>query len=166
MIYSLHSQLSRTDVDREKHSDEILSITEEGVSPDEHDRDSVDTLQHTGNLVYSSHSQLSRTDVDREKHSDEIVGITEEGRVEQEVKGKGERLQPKAYRIDQRPVDPLEESYMSLTGQNTQNILVGHEIEEDSSVYKKKRERDTMHISHGNETEKVAFAFYSFRHRG
>ena len=143
-----------------------MSITEEGVSPDEHDRGSVDTLQHTGNLVYSSHSQLSRTDVDREKHSDEIVSVTEEGRVEQEVKEKGERLQPKAYHIDQRPIDPFEESYMSLTGQNPQNILVGHEIEEDSSVYKKKRERDTMHISHGNETEKAAFAFYSFRQRG
>ena len=136
-----------------------------GVSPDQHDRDSVDTLQQTGNLIYSSHSQLSSTDVDREKH-DEIVSTTEEGRVEQEVMEKGERLQPKAYHIDERPVGPLKGSYMSLTGQSPQNIPVGHGIAENSSVYKKKRERDTMHISHGNETEKVAFAFYSFRQRG
>lgn len=159
-----------------------------GVSPDQHNRDTVDILQHSGHLVYSSHSQLSRTDVDREKHSDEILSITEEGIVEQEVKENSERLQPKAYHIDKSPVGPLKESYTSLTGQTPQNIPVGHGIAEDSSVYKekgerdimhinhgiaedssvnkKKGDRDTVHINHGNETEKATFAFYSFRQRG
>jgi len=132
-----------------------------GVSPDQCERDSADILQHTGILVDSSHSQLSRTDVDREKHSDEILNITEEGRVEQEVKEKGESVLLKAYHIDKSPIGPLKESYDSLTGQDPQNI--GHGIAEDSSVFKKKRERDTIH---GNETEKAAFAFCSLRQGG
>ena len=160
-----------------------------GVSQDQQDRDSVDILhvQHSDNLVYSSRSQLSRTDVDREKHSDEILSITEEGRVEQEVKENGERLQLKAYHINKSPAGSLKESHRSLTEQNLQNIAVGHGIAEDSSIYKKKGERDimhinhgivedssdnkkegdreTMHINHGNETEKATFAFYSFRQR-
>jgi len=120
-----------------------------GVTPDQHERNSCDSLQRTGNLVNSSHSQLTRTDVhvDREKHSDEILNVTEEGRVEQEVKEKGEKVYPKAYHIDKSPVGPLKESYDSPTEENPQNI--GHGIEDDSSDYKKKRERDAMH---GNET--------------
>ena len=122
-----------------------------GVSPDHCERDSADILRRPGNLVNSSHSQLSSTDVDREKHSDEILSITEEGRVEQKVKGKGERVQPKAYHDNKSPAGPLKESYESLTKQNSQKVGPG--IAEDSFVYKKKKERDTLYINHGNETE-------------
>ena len=132
-----------------------------GVSTGQCERDSGEILQRTGNLVDRPHSQLARTAVDRKKHSDEILNITEEGRVGQEGKDKDERVQPKAYHIDKSPVGPLKESYDSLTEETPQNI--GHGIAEDSSVNKKKRERDTMH---GNETEKAAFAFYSLRRRG
>lgn len=77
------------------------------------------------------------------------------------MKEKGESVQPKAYHIDKSPVGPSKESYNSLTGQNPQNI--GRGIAEDSSVFMKKRERDTIHC---NETEKTAFAFYSLRQGG
>lgn len=136
-----------------------------GVNPDQCVRDSTDILQQqTGDLVDSSHSQLSRTEIDREKHSDEILSITEEGRVEQEVKEKSERVQPKAYHIDRSPVGLLKESYESLTGQKLQQI--GHGIAEDISIFNTKKERDKMCATCGNETEKAAFAFYTCKHRG
>jgi len=52
LVNSSHSQLSRTDIDREKHSDVVLSITKEG-RVDQEVKEKDDTVQPKACYIYN-----------------------------------------------------------------------------------------------------------------
>ena len=128
-----------------------------GQNSNQYTGDSPDVIQQqTGNVVLdSSHSQLPRTEIDRQKCSNKLLSIPEEGRVGQEVKQKGERVQPKTYRS---PVGVLTESYKSLREEELEQT--GHGTVEDGFFFTEKRKRDEMLITCGNDsndTDKKSF---------
>lgn len=128
-----------------------------GQNSNQYTRDSSD-------VVDSSHSQLPRTEIDRQQCSNKLLSIPEEGGVGQEVKQKGERVQPKTYRS---PVGVLTESYKSLREQELEQT--GHGTVEDGFFFTEKRKRDEMLVICGNDsndTGKAAFAFYVWKWRG
>lgn len=139
LVYSSHSQLSRTDVDREKHSDEILSITEEGIVEQE--------VKENSERLQPKAYHIDKSPVGPLKES--YTSLT--GQTPQNI--------PVGHGI-------AEDSSVYKEKGERDIMHINHGIAEDSSVNKKKGDRDTMHINHGNETEKATFAFYSFRQRG